>query len=458
MRPSRLLQSTTFRLSAIYAGLLVASFLVAAGGAWLATRSAAMNEAGERLERAYAGFAARLEDDGLESALRAMSRRSRGGAILWRLDGADGVPIGGDATLPSAALGLHMVDLPDDGAIDFPDTPDEPRGDHAVLTRELPVGGRLTLALDIQPSEIARDAVLDALLAAGAASVLAALAAGVWATRRALSRMDGLAEAARAFGAGELSARAVVRRASLTDDLDALAAAFNQMFERIDRLVAGVRRVSADVAHELRTPLTHVQQQLETARSALSLGPAQAAVEDAQTEVDALLRTFEAMLRLSEIEAGALRARFADCDLAATAETVCDAYRPDVEAGGRTLEARIAPGCVIHGDGALLAQATANLIENASRHTPPGTQIVVALTRSSDRISLSVSDDGPGIAAEHRARLLGPFERLEASRSTQGSGLGLSIVDAIVRLHGGELELGDASPGLAVVLTVPTRR
>jgi methyl-accepting chemotaxis protein len=253
---SRLLSSTSFRLSAIFAALLVLSFLAAAGGAWLATRTAAMDEAGGRLEGRYEAFEQRLAGGDMSAALRSLDRRSGHGSVLWRLTDADGATLAGDATLPNEATGLHMIDLPEEGGVDVPDGEADLRGDHAVLTRVLPDGARITLALDIQRSEISRDAVLGALLWAGAASVLIALAAGVWATRRALCRMDALAGAARDFGAGDLKARAPEPSQRIPDDIDQLAQGFNQMFDRVDQLVANVRRVSADVAHELRTPLT----------------------------------------------------------------------------------------------------------------------------------------------------------------------------------------------------------
>ena len=455
MLTSRLFASTSFRLSAIYAALLVFSFVFAASGAWLATRTAAMDEAAGRLEDAYQSFAGTLEGRGVEGAMSGMERRSHHNGVLWRIEDRDGAHLGGDPTLPSAALGLRMIDLPDEGEVDFPDTADEPRGDHAVLTRALPDGGTLTLAVDIEASEISRDAVLNALLGAGAISVLLALALGVWATRSAFARMDALAGAARAFGAGDLTARAPHKPRTARDDVDQLAAHFNDMFEQVDRLVTNVKRVSADVAHELRTPLTHVRQRLDEAATATTSEARANAIEAAQKDVEELQRTFEAMLSLSEIEAGGMRRRFESADIAAIVETVCDAYRPDIEASGRSLTVRLSTNAGLQGESRLLAQAAANLLENALRHTPMTAHVVVDVARVGDDVVLAVSDDGPGVPANERERVVEPFQRLDASRTTRGSGLGLSIVSAIARLHDAVLRLEDAGPGLRAVIVFP---
>ncbi|MBX9747371.1 MAG: HAMP domain-containing histidine kinase, partial [Hyphomonadaceae bacterium] len=215
------------------------------------------------------------------------------------------------------------------------------------------------------------------------------------------------------------------------------------------------RRVSTDVAHDLRTPLTHVRQNLETAASSQDLAAAHESVARAQSKVDDVLRIFAAMLRLAEIEAGTARSRFAPVDLAAVAERVADAYRPDVEASGKKLG--LEPGRAVHidGDADLIAQALANLIENALRHAGPDADVVIRLLETSAAVRLEVEDNGVGLAAEDRARVVDAFVRLDPSRSPMGAGLGLSIVAAIARLHGAELLLEDASPGLRAALVWP---
>jgi signal transduction histidine kinase len=227
------------------------------------------------------------------------------------------------------------------------------------------------------------------------------------------------------------------------------------MLDEIATLVERIRWVSTNIAHDLRTPLTHVRQKLARVRAAASGDPqVLAAAKDVEADIDELLRTFDAMLRLAEIESGPLAGRFKPVDLAELAGRIADAYRPDIEAGGRRLALK-APPAVVEGDADLIAQALANLVENAMRHTPGGTHIELAVETTGGRPRLRVSDDGPGIPEEKRQDALRHFFRLEASRTTPGSGLGLAIVAAVVARHHATLELLDAGPGLSVLISFP---
>ncbi len=445
MRSDRLLSSTSFRLSVIYAALLLISFALAGVGAWIATRSAALDQAEPMLKAAYDLVERQIERNGIAAAERALQPGPASSEILrWRLDGPDGANVAGDISIPDSATGLHFADLSDDPRGDA-------QGDHAILTGVIAGGQRLSIATDIEDIEHIRDTALTALILVGLLSVILALGAGVWATRRTLRRMEALSQAARAFGAGDLAARAPARLSKSPDDIDELVTNFNVMLERVNLLVDNVRRVSADVAHDLRTPLTHVRQRLESAGRASTPEAHATAIEAAQTNIDDILRSFDAVLRLAEIEAGAMRERFAETDLAEVVERVCDAYRPDIEASRRSLTTRIQHGVTVRGDAQLLAQAAANLLENAMRHTPAGAAVSVEVSRDADGARLVVSDNGPGVPVEARAQVIEPFKRLDQSRTTPGSGLGLSIVDAIARLHEATLALEDANPGLRVV-------
>ena len=205
-------------------------------------------------------------------------------------------------------------------------------------------------------------------------------------------------------------------------------------------------------AHDLRTPLTHVRQQLDLAAAATTPDASKEAIRLAQTKIDDVLRMFEATLRLAEIEAGAARARFTSVNLAEVVERVTDAYRPDIESAGHPFVVRPLDAATVTGDSDLIAQALSNLLENALRHTPPQTLIMVRLVRDDVVTRLEVVDSGPGVASPDRERITEPFVRLDASRSSPGAGLGLSIVDAIARLHDARLVLDDARPGLRVSL------
>ena len=235
------------------------------------------------------------------------------------------------------------------------------------------------------------------------------------------------------------------------DEIDRLAESLNRMLGRIEELMDKLRHVTSDIAHDHRTPLGRLRQRLEAARIKQRSPAAYEEVIDASiTDTDTLLRTFDAMLRIAEIEAGAARARFAAVDLSAIAENVGEVFLPVAEDHGQRLMAEVAPGVGVHGDRELITQMLVNLIENSLHHAPQGTLVPIGLEKQGDFPILVVADSGQGIPIEERERVLRRFYRLDGSRSSPGSGLGLSLVAAIAKLHGAELTLDDNNPGLRV--------
>jgi signal transduction histidine kinase len=227
------------------------------------------------------------------------------------------------------------------------------------------------------------------------------------------------------------------------------------MLERIQQLLEGLRQVTNDIAHDLRTPLGRLRQRLEDAREhATNTADYAAATDAAIAEADALLEIFSALLRIAQIEAGAQRSAFTEVDLSALMRSIAEAYAPSAEDSQHRLESSIADGVTLTGDRQLLAQLVSNLVENALAHTPTGSTVRVALRRLGAAIEIEVSDDGPGIPEAERGRVFDRFYRLDRSRTTAGSGLGLALVKAIASLHGLSLRLEDRKPGLAVILTV----
>lgn len=233
------------------------------------------------------------------------------------------------------------------------------------------------------------------------------------------------------------------------------AMAFNRMLDRISDLMASISNVSNDIAHDLRTPLARLRSQL-----ALTVRRAETAAqrEDLEAAIamsDELLAMFAAMLRIAEVEGGDRRAAFASFDLADLVREVGDMMQPVVVDSGRHLDIVVKEPVQIVGDRQLLGQAMVNLIENAIRHTPTGTRIEIGVVSTKAATMLTVTDDGPGIPADQRKLALRRFGRLDISRRDVGHGLGLALIDAIVRLHRGTLSLEDAGPGLRVVLSLP---
>jgi signal transduction histidine kinase len=226
------------------------------------------------------------------------------------------------------------------------------------------------------------------------------------------------------------------------------------MLDKIADLLENLRQVSNDIAHDLRTPLARLRQRLEDARNPASApGDYERAIDHAIKEADALLDTFSALLRIAQIETGIRRSSFRVVDLSEVMRTVADAYGPDVEDSGRHLQADIPQTLAITGDRELLTQLFANLIENALKHTPENTSVVMRLFRADGHVVAEISDNGPGIPEDERSRVLRRFYRLEHSRTRAGSGLGLSLVAAVADLHGATITLSDCNPGLKVAIS-----
>jgi hypothetical protein len=318
------------------------------------------------------------------------------------------------------------------------------------LTTALADRSRLVVAADREPLEQVDVTVLSVFglgfLLALALSGLGAWLLGAWLQRR----LGALSRAAEDVVGGSLAGRMPVGPGD--DEFDRLARSLNFMLDRIESLVENVRQVSGDVAHDLRTPLAGLRNRLEAGLAeSVDTVPA-GLIEEAIRRLDEVLAIFAAILRIAEVEGGQIRRRFGAVDLSAQAKEIVESWAPAVADGGRRLEWSIAPGLEVDGDRELLAQALVNLLENAQRHTPPGTAIHVTLAAADDRIRLAVADQGPGVAEADRPRIVRRFVRLEGSRTTPGHGLGLSLVAAVAQLHGAVLDFADNAPGLLVTL------
>lgn len=449
MRPDAFLRSTSARLALVYAGLLVAAFALVGILTWAAARDTAESELREEIELEVAAIETELQTEGLEAAIAAIKARAEHpGAFEYWVTDANDRRIVGDFPEMAGADGWRHMAIGEDAA------GAEQREEMLVLTEALPGGVRLSVGDDLGRARAVQNSILATLASIGSAAVLACLVLGVHVTRRILSRMDALDATLAKVAAGDIEARFPVR-SSTTDDVERIGSGVNAMLDRIETLVADVRRVSRDVAHDLRTPLTHLQQRLEQAKTEPTEAGRIEAIDGAQAKIAEVLRIFDALLRLSEIQSGGAKRRFVRVDVDALAEKLADAYRPDAEESGRQILVAAERHCTVAGDSDLLAQALANLIENAMRHTLVGTQIRIRVAGDETRIRLEVADTGPGVPAQDRARVLEPFMRLDKSRTTPGSGLGLSLVAAIAEVHGAKLLLEDAEPGLEVVLDFP---
>ena len=451
-RLTRLLRSASFRLALVYAVL----FIVSAGALFATvyvTASAAMQNDMSAVLRTEALQLAEVHRRGglaglAEQIARRMNFRTRG-PIFYLLQAPNRRVVVGN--LP----GMPPVN----GVIDF-----VPERSTAEAEEERPKlmgfgitlsdGSFLLVAQDANRLADMQHAITRAFAWAGGLTLLLAIAGGVWLGSTFLRRIDTITRTSRAIMEGDLSARIPVR--GTHDEFDQLVTSLNDMLARIQQLMDGLRQVSSDIAHDLRTPLGRLRQHLEDVRErAKTTADFDAATEAAIAEADGLLETFSALLRIAQVEAGAQRSGFAMLDLSALVRSIGDAYQPSAEDSQHRLQIHVEDGVSLTGDRQLLAQMVSNLVENALHHTPAGTTVSLGLRRDGAGFSLEVADDGPGIPEAERDKVFDRFYRLDRSRSTAGSGLGLALVKAIAGLHGLSVRLEDRKPGLAVVLGAP---
>lgn len=338
-------------------------------------------------------------------------------------------------------------------------TPDRGVAVARALTVRLQDGSRLTVAVELAPAYALRRTVLQLLVLGFGAMLLGGIAGGILLIRVIRSRLNVMNETARAIISGDMMQR--VPASARNDEFDQLARTLNAMLDRNAALIENLRQVSSDIAHDLRTPLARLRQRLE--RISACAGPEHSLhgeVEAAIGEANATLSLFGALLRIAEVESGTLRQYFRHVDISTAIGHIADSYAAVAEDSGHALTCSIEDGIVIVGDKDLLSQAVVNLLENALRHTPPGTHIRLDLIRrtgTTRRALLTVRDDGPGVAAQHWPTLARRFTRGDRARSSSGFGLGLNLVQAVASVHEAALTFGDARPGLMVTLDLPTQ-
>jgi len=312
-------------------------------------------------------------------------------------------------------------------------------------------GYNLTVGLNDADLDDLQEIVLGAFGWASVFALLAAIVVGSVLALRVQKRMTEAESAAARVAQGDLTARLPVTGRG--DDLDRISHAVNAALERLASLVEAMRQVSADIAHDLRTPLNRLRIQIEEAarKTAIGANPSDnLAAALAQSEV--IDHTFAALLRIAQIEAGARREKFARLDLAALIGDIAEVYADVAVDAQMSLSYENFGSAWLMGDRELLTQAVANLIENAIRHCPPGTAIRCAVHVGVGHVTASISDNGPGIPDVERDKVLRRLYRLEKSRTTEGTGLGLALVKAVADLHDAKLTLADAAPGLKVDL------
>jgi len=465
MNPFRVVfKSTAVRLSALYIVLfaLCAAFLVFYVTA-LSERILSQ-QTRETLEQEVTDVQRAYNRAGLNGMLRLMERRSRQpGANLYVIASPSGEILAGNVASVQAGV------FDEEGWTTLPfqyerysesgsPVPHQANAHVFVLDNGL----RVLIGRDLGEPQKLRLLVRRALMVALGIMGLGALVIWFGIGRNALKRIDRMSAASTKIMAGDLSQRLPVGGSG--DEFDRMSESLNAMLGRIEKLNEGLRQVSDNIAHDLKTPLTRLRNKAADALDQPSQEARRAGLEGIIAESDQLIRTFNALLMISRVEAGSVAAEMSDIDLSAIVTDSAELYEPVAEEAGMALATDIADGIVVHGNRELIGQAIFNLVDNAVKYSSDCTsepRIAVALKRRDDGICIAVADHGPGIPADRREDVLKRFVRLDESRSKPGTGLGLSLVEAVMELHSGRLELSDTDPareagrGLTVTMIFP---
>jgi signal transduction histidine kinase len=460
---TRLLLSTPFRLALIYMG----AFILAAGLtvgfiAWraneLLTTSVVETLRAEVVglrEQYQAGGPARL------SAIIAERAADPGSSLYLLVDSAGQRAAGNLRQVPP-----ELRDGAQRGVFTYSPQSGPAQGKPRVAVGVLfDVPGGLTLVVGRDIEDLRRFAWTMGRLGLWSVIILSALGVGggLLISRSVLRRIETVNDTTRTIMAGDLSRRIPLNGSG--DELDRLAESLNAMLSRIEELMGALREVSDNIAHDLKTPLNRLRNRAEAAlRSSEGAGIYRDGLVKTIEEADELIKTFNSLLLIARLEGGAIAESMERLNPASIIADVAELYEPVADEAGLSLSVSAELGLTLTANRELVSQAVANLVDNAIKYSPdgrrangaaPAAPISIALKRVAQDIEIAVGDRGPGVAPEDRQRALQRFVRLEKSRSRPGSGLGLSLVAAVARLHGGSIRLEDNAPGLRAVLNLP---
>lgn len=457
-------RTTAFRLTLLSAGLFALSSFVILTLVYAFSVGAAARRADATIVQEVEAVEKRFTDGGAGLANRYILQRSVGGSeFLYLLIDPEGRRMTGNISgLPTAGPDEEgRVQFTYDRApVDGEDLGADPGREARGRIAGLPGGYAVFVGLDVEEESRLVAGLLNAILIASGLALALGLVSGAVVSRRFATRLEGINAAAREVMAGKLATRAP--RTFSGDDLDDLARHFNDMLDRVEHLMQRMRSAGDSIAHDLRLPLTRMRGRLESALvEADDLASREAALAQAVSDTDELLKTFNAVLSLSRLQTGERRRAFEPLDPAVLLADMAELYEPVCEEAALDFSTELQDGLTILGDRELVAQAVANLIDNAIKYTPQGEAICLRARHCANGdVEISVTDTGPGIALEDRVRVLERFVRLEKSRNQPGVGLGLSLVHAIAEVHGAQLTLDDGpgtdgAPGLRVALVFP---
>lgn len=456
---NRVVNTVTFRFALIYLGLFLVSVLAILGLIYWFTVGFIDRQTTETIAAEIAGLNEQYRQRGLGGLIDVVNNRSVAPGIgtIYLLASPNYRPLAGNLVdWPDAAVG-H------DGWVSFEIDDEEPHSDPRpaqAITFTLPGGYHLLVGHDLRDRRAFERQIEFSLAWSLVATLALGIAGGMLMSRHMLRRIETINRTADKIITGALQER--VPRSGNQDELDQLAANLNRMLDQIEMLMTGMRQITESIAHDLRTPLTRLRTRLELASiQAREEGEDpdsyRQALQEAITDADRLLGIFTAILSIAEAEASSPDAGFRPVSLAELALSLAELYEPAAEERRIAFATDIRTDAPVLGNDQLLSQAAANLLDNALKYTPENGTVRLIVSGGEDGAgpSLTVSDTGPGIPADQRDNVLRRFVRLDQARTSPGNGLGLSLVDAVVRRHGGRLELADNEPGLRITMIFP---
>ncbi|NKB43942.1 MAG: HAMP domain-containing protein [Alphaproteobacteria bacterium] len=452
-RFGRLVKTTTFRLALLYTAVFAGSVGALFVFVFINTSVFAEQQTEAAIEAEVKGFQDTFRREGVAGLVNAINRRvdpnTRTDGI-YILTNPNQQRIAGNLTAwpndiraDDLWINFSIVDL---------QTADPGLADVRGLQFLIPGGYRLMVGRDIREARAFRTQLLRSLNIGLGITVALGVFGGFLFSRSIMGRVESITQTCRRIMRGDLSQR--IDSAGQSDELSRLSASVNEMLDQIERLMNGMREVSDNVAHDLRTPLNRLRVRLEIAANSATDEKEKAELEEAIADADGLLSTFASLLRIARAEAS-LRRSFGTLDLGSIVEDVVDLYQPLAEDRDVEFSSTIDFSATGWGDSNLVAQAVANLADNAVKYTPTGGRVSISVKAENGSAVLEITDSGPGIPASYHGKVFERLYRLDDSRTTPGSGLGLSLVSAVAKSHGLSVSLADNDPGLVVTVAFP---
>lgn len=460
-------RTSTVRLTATFIAIFVVFAILLMGFIGWQSSVQIQRQQTDDIDREIRLFQRIEATQGIRALAFALNRLSSqpGPGVYYLGDAAGQYLLGNMSDVPPEVLidpGVYSFDYdrPDPLGEDGAGMPERPKRSGVAVVRSIELGNgmRLVAGRDVVERRGYSAIILQSFLVGVVGIILFSVVAGGVTARRVLKRIDTIRDTSTKIMSGNLSERVPITKRN--DEFDGLARNLNAMLDRIEQLLQGLKEVTDNVAHDLKTPLTRLRNQAEGAlRDTASPQTKEKALETVIAESDKLIQTFNALLMIARVEAGAPSGALSEIDVSSIVSDVAELYTPVAEDEGIEILTDIAEGVTLRANRELIGQAMVNLLENAMKYAKPedgaAGRISVSLKREGGSVVIVVADNGPGIAEADRGRVLERFVRLEKSRSEPGSGLGLALVNAVARLHGGSFRIEDNGPGVRAVLDMP---